>query len=321
MSSFATRVQSECRSDLTAAGIGIIQVNVGLKCNLSCRHCHLECGPERWESMSRPVMRTVLSAADRVKPELVDITGGAPELHPQIRDFIRALRESGNAVQLRTNLTVLSEPGLEDLPEFLKENRVRLVASLPCYLEENVCAQRGRGVYGKSVEMLTRLNARGYGRSPELPLILVYNPGGPFLPPNQFELEKDYRRELDSRFGIAFTELLTITNMPLGRFWETLKQEMKDGEYMKLLHDRFNCRTVDNLMCRRQISIGWDGTLYDCDFNMVLGLPIGGGLPRKIEHFEPERYAARKIRTGDHCFGCTAGFGSSCGGALAAGKN
>jgi len=321
MTSFATRVQSECRSDLTAAGISIIQVNVGLTCNLSCRHCHLECGPERRESMSRPVMRAVLSAADRVKPELVDMTGGAPELHPQIRDFIRALRENGNAVQLRTNLTVLSEPGLEDLPEFLKEHRVRLVASLPCYLEENVCAQRGRGVYEKSVEILTRLNTLGYGRSTELPLKLVYNPGGPFLPPNQFELEKDYRRELDSRFGIAFTELLTITNMPLGRFWESLKREKRDGEYMKLLHDGFNCRTVDNLMCRRQISIGWDGTLYDCDFNLALGLPIGGGLSRRIEHFDPGRHAARMIRTGDHCFGCTAGFGSSCGGALAAGKN
>lgn len=321
MNVFEERVHKDCRSDLKASGIRVLQANVGLRCNQSCHHCHLECGPDRQESMPWSVMAPVLSAADRVRPELVDITGGAPELHPQIKDFIRALRRNGHEVQVRTNLTVMSEPGLEDMPDFLKEHNIRLVASLPCYLEENVCAQRGRGVYEKSVEMLTRLNALGYGRSPELPLRLVYNPGGPFLPPNQPELEKDYRRELDRRFGIVFTELLTITNMPLGRFWDGLRRENKDGEYMRLLHEGFNCQTVDKLMCRHQISIGWDGTLYDCDFNLALDLPVDGGLAHHIEDFDPERHAARKIRTGDHCFGCTAGFGSSCGGALAVDKN
>ncbi len=272
--------------------------------------------------MARSVMASVLEAADSTRPELVDITGGAPELHPGIRDFVAALRRDGHAVQLRTNLTAMSDsPVQEDMPDFLRENRVRLVASLPCYLEENVCAQRGRGVYGKSIEVLKKLNALGYGQSPDLPLRLVYNPGGPFLPPNQSDLEKEYRAELGRRFGLSFTELLTITNMPLGRFWDGLKLENKDGEYMRLLHEGFNCQTVDRLMCRHQISVGWDGTLYDCDFNLALNLPADGGLSHHIEGLDPERHATRKIRTGDHCFGCTAGFGSSCGGALAAEKH
>lgn len=318
MNYFEERVHKDCRADLSAAGIRVLQVNLGLKCNQSCHHCHLECGPDRREIMPWEVMSAVLEVAGKVRPELVDITGGAPELHPRIKDFIQALRRSGHEVQVRTNLTVMSEPGLEDMPDFLKENRIRLVASLPCYLEENVCAQRGRGVYEKSVEMLTKLNAIGYGRSAALPLKLVYNPGGPFLPPNQSELEKDYRRELDGRFGIVFTELLTIANMPLGRFWDGLKREKKDGDYMRLLREGFNCQTVDRLMCRHQISIGWDGVLYDCDFNLALNLPVDGGLAHHIMDLDLEALAARKIRTGDHCFGCTAGFGSSCGGALAA---
>jgi radical SAM/Cys-rich protein len=304
-----------------ASGIRVLQANVGLKCNLSCHHCHLECGPDRQESMPWSVMASVLSTADKVGPEMVDITGGAPELHPRIRDFIGALRRNGHEVQFRTNLTVMSEPGLEDMPDFLKTHNARLVASLPFYLEEKVSRQRGRGVFEKSVEMLTKLNALGYGKSPDLQLKLVYNPVGPFLPPNQCELEKDYRRELGRCFGITFTGLLTITNMPLGRFWESLKRDRKDGEYTRLLYEGFNCQTVDKLMCRHQISIGWDGTLYDCDFNLALNLPVHGGLAHNIEHFDSVRYAARKIRTGDHCFGCTAGFGSSCGGALAADKN
>lgn len=321
MNAFEERILHECRLTLLATEIRILQANVGLKCNQSCHHCHLECGPEREELMPWPVMTSVLLAADKGRPELIDITGGAPELHPRIKDFVRALRRNGHEVQFRTNLTIMSEPGYEGMPEFLKENGVRLVASLPCYLEENVCRQRGRGVYEKSVTMLTKLNALGYGRSPDLPLKLVYNPGGYFLPPNQSELEKDYRRELGRRFGIVFTELLTITNMPLGRFWDGLKREKKDLEYMRLLHDGFNCQTVEKLMCRHQISIGWDGTLFDCDFNLALNLPVDDGLARHIEDFDPGRHAARRIRTGDHCFGCTAGFGSSCGGALAADKN
>jgi len=321
MNAFEERLHQDRLPDLTADGIRILQVNVGLKCNQSCQHCHHACGPARNELITWPVMTSVLRAADKIKPELVDITGGAPELNPRIRDFIRAVRGNGHVVQLRTNLTVMADPGQEDMPDFLKENRVRLVASLPCYLEENVYKQRGRGVYEKSVATLTKLNSLGYGQSPDLPLRLVYNPVGPFLPPNQSELENDYRRELGHRFGISFTGLLTITNMPLGRFWDALRREKKDREYMRLLRDGFNCRTVDKLMCRYQISVGWDGTLYDCDFNLALNLPVGGRLAHHIAGLNFEHHGSRRIRTGVHCFGCTAGFGSSCGGALAAETN
>ena len=188
---------------------------------------------------------------------------------------------------------------------------------MPCYLEENVNAQRGNGVYGKSIKMLQKLNSLGYGMNPEFPLYLVYNPGGPILPPNQDQLEEDYKRELFNRFGVHFTHLYTITNMPIGRFWEVLKREKKDGEYMELLLNGFNCQTVEGLMCRYQICVAWNGTLYDCDFNIALGIPVGKELPKNIKDFALELLSNRKIVTGRHCFGCTAGFGSSCGGTLA----
>jgi len=317
MNEFETRIQKDCGLDLYASEIQKIQVNLGLKCNQSCRHCHLACSPQREEMMDWDTMTAVIETARIVQPEMVDITGGSPEIHPLFKKFVKALRNDGHTVQVRTNLTALLEPGLEDIPEFLKENKIHLVASMPCYLEENVRAQRGKGVYEKSAEVLQKLNSLGYGMNPELPLYLVYNPVGPILPPNQDQLEEDYKRELFNRFGVHFTHLYTITNMPIGRFWEVLKQQKKDGAYMQLLLSGFNCQTVEGLMCRYQICVAWDGILYDCDFNIALGIPLGKELPKNIKDFALELLSNRKIATGRHCFGCTAGFGSSCGGALA----
>jgi radical SAM/Cys-rich protein len=247
---------------------------------------------------------------------LVDLTGGAPELNPHFCRFVEHLRSDGFAVQVRTNLTVLLEPGMEDLPEFFRSRDVQLVASLPCYTEENVRAQRGPGVYEQSVAALRRLNALGYGAEERRILNLVYNPGGAFLPGPQADLEADYRRELDARFGIRFTHLLTITNMPLGRFRDALRRDGQEKEYGELLRAAFNPKTLDGLMCRRQLSVGWDGTLYDCDFNLALRCPVDHGAPSHLRQFDPDALARRRIVTGDHCYGCTAGSGSSCAGAL-----
>jgi radical SAM/Cys-rich protein len=317
MGLFLSKVNEYLNGGLTCADISTIQVNVGLVCNQSCRHCHVQASPERTEVMTWEVMEDVTRAADAIRPELIDITGGAPELGPHIREFIQALTEKGHAVQIRTNLTAMTVPGLEDMPEFLAGYNVRLTASMPCYLEENVNAQRGGGVYGKSVEVMKKLNSLGYGINSTLPLDLVYNPGGAFLPPGQAKLEDDYRQKLRERFGIEFTNLLTITNMPLGRFWAEMRKENKDDEYMRLLMESFNPQTIDGLMCRHQISVGWDGKIYDCDFNLALGMPVDVDGPPTIGEADISKLAGRDIVTGLHCFGCTAGCGSSCKGALA----
>ena len=301
--------------------IDSLQVNLGLKCNQQCLHCHLESSPEREEVMEWPVMELILKAVEISRCRLVDLTGGAPELNPFFRRFVRALREEGCLVQVRTNLTVLLAPGMQDLPGFFKDREVQLVASLPCYTEANVCAQRGQGVFKPSIEAIKRLNALGYGLEASLPLNLVYNPGGPFLPSPQLALEEDYRLELAERFGIVFTHLLTITNMPLGRFQKELIRQGQMGSYMRLLRESFNSATVPGLMCRRQVSIGWDGTLYDCDFNLALGLPVNHGAPDHIRSFMPAEFQNRRIMVGEHCFGCTAGAGSSCGGSIILGKD
>ncbi len=300
--------------ELRAGKVDTLQVNIGLECNQSCKHCHLEASPRRTERMDPKIMRGVIDAAAKMRCRLVEITGGAPELHTEFRWFVTELHNHGIPIRLRTNLTVLLEEGQEDLPELLCELRVHLIASLPCYLEENVNAQRGTGVYEKSVAVIRKLNSLGYGVDPDLPLDLVYNSGGPFLPPEQGKLEEDYRRELKDRFGIAFTRLLTITNMPIGRFFEQLKETGEAEQYMQLLRDSFNPVTVDKVMCRNQITIAWDGSLYDCDFNLALDMPVVGG--NTIEDLDHTAVVGRAIRTGDHCFGCTAGAGSSCVGAL-----
>jgi radical SAM/Cys-rich protein len=268
-------------------------------------------------AFSKPTMERLIEAADEVRPETVDLTGGAPELNPHFRRLVGALRDAGHAVQVRTNLTALIDPGQSGTAEFLRGRGVRLVGSLPCYLEENVDAQRGPGTHARSVAALQMLNGLGYGVEPGLPMNLVYNPVGPTLPPDQASLEADYRDELRSRFGVEFTRLLTITNMPLGRFLSELRAEGAEGDYRALLRSSFNPATIDAPMCRHQISVGWDGTVYDCDFNLALGLSVDHGAPARIDDFDAAAVGCRRVVTGEHCFGCTAGCGSSCAGALA----
>jgi radical SAM/Cys-rich protein len=313
---FDKRVAETFNDDLRNASLDIIQVNVGLKCNQACVHCHVQSSPKRTEMMDWPTMEMILDAAKRVNCQLVDITGGAPELNLHLRRFIVALREQGRRVQVRTNLTVLLEPGQETTAEFFRDQRVQLVASLPCYLEENVNKQRGLGVFNGSIEALKLLNTLGYGSHPDLQLDLVYNPVGPFLPPEQSTLEAAYKKELQERYGIVFTRLITITNMPIGRFLSDLRRQGKDERYWKLLSDSFNAETVDRLMCRNQIEIDWDGNLYDCDFNLAIKMGTNHGAPKNIRDFDPAALVGRRIATGNHCFGCTAGRGSSCSGAL-----
>jgi len=266
--------------------------------------------------MEWTTMEAILDVAVRLEIGTIDITGGAPEMHPEFKRFIRAIRSKGIGVIVRTNLTILLEPGYEDFIEFFEQFQVHLVASLPCYSAENVDAQRGEGVYDESIEVVQRLNKAGYGIEPDLPLNLVYNPGGASLPPDQEALESDYKTELLSRFGIEFTHLHTITNVPIGRFKTDLRRDRQLESYMETLRDSFNASTVAPLMCRHQISVAWDGTLYDCDFNLALRMPTPDTERPNINSVRPEELLNRKIATGEHCFACTAGAGSSCGGSL-----
>ncbi len=316
MNSFDQKIVDTIGQPLQSASIDVFQVNVGLKCNQACVHCHVKSSPRRKEMMSWDTMLEVVGAAKRANAKLVDLTGGAPEIHPYLRPFIERLRAEGFEVQVRTNLTILLEEAYDDFPQFFKEHNLRLVASLPCYLQENVDTQRGAGVYEGSIEALRVLNQIGYGVDPAMQLNLVYNPLGPNLPPSQDALESDYRRELNERYGISFTNLLTITNMPIGRFQTDLRRQKKDKDYMDLLVGAFNTETVDGLMCRHQVNVDWDGVLYDCDFNLALKVPVNHGAPNHIKEFDPAALMQRRIETGEHCFGCTAGCGSSCSGAL-----
>lgn len=318
MSKFDLRVMenSAFPNGLRAGAIRTVQVNIGLTCNLECAHCHVASSPRRREQMSWETLEQVLRLARGLAPVTVDITGGAPELNPNFRRFVGTLRAESFAVMVRTNLTILLEPEYTDLPEFFRDRQVHLIASLPCYLEKNVDSQRGPGVYKQSIEALQRLNALGYGKDGGLPLDLVYNPVGPSLPPDQRRLEADYREQLGSLHGIVFNRLLTLTNMPIGQFLGDLRRNGRLEEYLRTLEETFNPATVEKLMCREQVSIGWDGTLYDCDFNLALRLPLNHGLPNHVSRIDPASLVRRLIRTGEHCFGCTAGSGSSCGGAL-----
>jgi len=317
--SFTSRVGAlEGANGLIARGIETIQVNVGLTCNLECAHCHVASSPRRKEQMEWKTMEHVLRVVRDLRVPKVDITGGAPEINPHFREFIRALRNEDISVTVRTNLTILLEPEFTDLPAFYRDNRVHLIASLPCYQEENVDAQRGEGVFQDSIVVLRILNSVGYGKEDHLILDLIYNPIGPYLPKSQVRLEEEYRQELRNRFGISFSRLYTIANMPIGQFRGDLKRKGKYEEYLQLLRESFSPKTVEGLMCRHQISVGWDGTLFDCDFNLALRLPLFKGAPKHISEFKPEVHARRRIATGEHCWGCAAGAGSSCGGALVA---
>jgi radical SAM/Cys-rich protein len=306
-------------SPLRAAGIAVLQVNVGKLCNQTCRHCHVDAGPERREVMTRETMQACLDVLARTNIPTLDVTGGAPEMNPHFRWFVGEARALGRNVIDRCNLTILLAPGFDDLPVFLAAHQVEVVASLPCYLPQNVNAQRGDGVFDKSIAALRRLNALGYGRPDGgLALNLVYNPVGPSLPPPQAKLEADYREQLRSHYGVEFNRLYTITNMPISRFLDDLLQTGRYDAYMQKLIDAYNPAAAEGVMCRTIVSVGWDGRLYDCDFNQMLDLGLAPGLPRKIHDFDPDRLAARRIVTGHHCYGCTAGAGSSCQGATVA---
>ncbi len=313
---FDYAVRDAIGEDLHGATLSTFQVNIGLTCNLACHHCHVESSPKRPEQMDWPTMQQVLDAAARSGASVLDITGGAPEMNPHFRAFVDAALEQGLHVMVRTNLTIMLASGYEDLPGWYAARGVHLVASLPCYTAENVDKQRGLHVYEDSVAVLRRLNAVGYGTDARLPLDLVYNPAGASLPPATASLEADYKRELRRRCGIEFTRLITITNMPVGRFLHDLERDGEAARYMRVLRDAFNPATVEPLMCRHQVHVSYDGSLHDCDFNYGLGMGVHDTAPQHIRDFEPRRYMQRRIRTGEHCFGCTAGTGSSCGGAL-----
>jgi radical SAM/Cys-rich protein len=303
---------------LVRARVRTLQVNVGPRCDLACHHCHVEAGPARREALDASVAdRVLLLLEDHPAVSTLDLTGGAPELNPEFRRLVRGARRLGREVIDRCNLTVLFAPGQRDTAEFLAEHGVRVVASLPCYTPANVDAQRGRGVFGRSIDALLWLNRLGYGKpgSP-LGLDLVYNPLGASLPPPQPQLEAEYRRELAGRFGVEFHRLLTITNMPIKRFARQLAREGRHEAYLSLLANHFNPETVPELMCRTLLSVGWDGRLYDCDFNQMLEIPPGAGVRTIRDLDDLGKLEGEPIATASHCFGCTAGAGSSCGGAL-----
>ena len=296
-----------------------LQVNLGYKCNQSCLHCHVNAGPARTEVMSRETVADVLAFIAVAGIRTLDLTGGAPELNPHFRELVVRARELGARVIDRCNLTILEEPGHEGLAAFLAEHRVEITASMPCYTEELVDRQRGKGVYEKSIAALRRLNALGYGRpGTGLVLNLVYNPQGPSLPPGQQGLEADYKRELGEKFGVVFNQLFTLANMPIQRFGSTLVSKGRFNEYMALLKDAHRDENLESVMCRSLVSVDWKGAVYDCDFNQMLGLPLVLGQKRRphLSDLIGRDLAGNPIAVRDHCYGCTAGQGSSCGGAL-----
>jgi radical SAM/Cys-rich protein len=317
---------------LTRSTLEILQVNLGYTCNLSCTHCHVNAGPKRTEQMDKANIDLVIEVLKQHKVQTLDLTGGAPELMPHFRYLVKAARELGVTVIDRCNLTILNEPGQEDLAQFLADNSVEVVASLPCYSEDNVDSQRGKGVFESSIEGLQKLNALGYGLegngkdNSSLPLNLVYNPGGAFLPPGQVELEAAYKETLGAEHNIQFNNLFTITNMPISRFGAVLLAQGEFNEYMNLLKDSYSPANLAGVMCLNTVSIGWQGDLYDCDFNQMLEMPLTGNANANEAIGTASGYHLRDllnsdlqglpIKVADHCYGCTAGQGSSCGGAI-----
>jgi radical SAM/Cys-rich protein len=305
-------------SELVAGDIEILQVNVGKLCNMTCQHCHVDAGPDRKvENMSLETVNHCLAAIESAKIKTLDLTGGAPEMNPHFRHFVTKARELGCHVIDRCNLTILLANGFTDMPRFLADNEVEIVASLPCYLEENADSQRGDGSFQKSIKALQLLNELGYGKpESKLNLTLVYNPTGPSLPPSQKGLEDAYRIELKERYGIEFTRLFTITNMPISRYLDHLLETDQYDSYMQKLIESFNPTAAEGVMCKQTLSVSWDGKLYDCDFNQMLELGVESSSPATIENFDAAKLSGRKIVTGRHCFGCTAGSGSGCQGAI-----
>ncbi len=309
-------------SPLTATGVTILQINVGKLCNQTCGHCHVDAGPDRREMMTRETAELCVRALERSDIPTVDITGGAPELNPNFRWLVEQCRGLDRHVIDRCNLSVLLLPSQADLTEFLAANRVEIVASLPYFQEAETDRQRGAGVFAKSIEALRKLNAAGYSQAETgLRLNLVYNPSGAYLPPPQASIEADFKRELYRRHGVVFNSLYTITNMPINRFLEFLLRSGNYNRYMEKLIAAYNPAAACGVMCRNTLSVGWDGSFYDCDFNQMLELPVNGRSPARIRDFDPERLNHRRIATGQHCYGCTAGSGSSCGGAVTASRS
>ncbi|MEX1117675.1 MAG: arsenosugar biosynthesis radical SAM (seleno)protein ArsS [Terrimicrobiaceae bacterium] len=305
--------------DLRRGRTNILQINTGKLCNLTCIHCHVNAGPKRKEIITRATIDRILDWLAGTDIPTIDLTGGAPEMIPDFRYLIKRLRDLPQVETIinRCNLTILNEPGYEGMAEFLSHHRVAIVASMPCYSPDNVNKQRGDGVFDSSILGLQKLNALGYGRPGGLRLDLVYNPNGDFLPGDQAELEADYKRELKAHFAIEFHQLFCITNMPIARFKSWLKHNGKLDAYMDLLRHAFNPAAVSGLMCRDTLSIGWRGDVFDCDFNQQLGMSWKNGKALYLWDIDPAKLEGREIAIGDHCFGCTAGQGSSCQGSVA----
>ena len=295
--------------------MSVLQINVGRLCNLACKHCHVEAGPNRTEVMGRDVLEDCLKLYKEWGFQTIDITGGAPEMNPHFRWFVEEAVKVCPDVMVRSNLTVMLEEGYEDFPEFYAANKVTVICSLPHYKAKNSNKQRGEGTFEKSIQVLKRLNALGYGKDPELTLNMVFNPGGAFFPPEQLAMEKEYKEHLGSEYGIVFNHLFTITNNPIGRFGAFLARTGNMEGYLTKLYDAFNPGAVAGMMCRSQLSVGWDGRVYDCDFNQAVDLPIEGA--DHIKDLVGKPYEKRRIRLDKHCYACTAGQGSSCGGCTA----
>lgn len=297
--------------------VDTLQINVGKICNQSCAHCHVNAGPDRKEIMTRSTVDRVVNFVKESHIKTADITGGAPELNPHFKFLVSSLKQLNCHIIVRCNLTIIMEDNQKDLPRFYKKNDIELICSLPCYIEENVDKVRGKGVYKKSIEALKLLNNIGYGKEEtDLLLNLVFNPGGVSLPPSQKKLQQEYKHELLKRFGVVFNDLYVLANLPINRYKKYLKQIGKYDYYLQLLKNNFNRDTVESLMCKTQISVGWDGKLYDCDFNQMLGLYLRNGRPYLIGEIALQDLIGLHIEAGDHCYGCTAGSGSSCSGSL-----
>ncbi|MBL8150144.1 MAG: arsenosugar biosynthesis radical SAM protein ArsS [Blastocatellia bacterium] len=317
MISFEQKLNQHGYSKFLASEVKTLQLNVGKKCNQACKHCHVDAGPNRTEEMTRETADKVLLALQLSKIKTVDITGGAPELNPSFEYVVTAAKKLGCHIIVRCNLTVLLVDGKEHLPEFFRDNEIEVISSLPYFLADRTDSQRGEGVFEASLKALWKLNQLGYGQEgTNLLLNLVYNPVGAYLPPDQASVERDFKKELFERYRIVFNRLYTITNMPINRYLNYLHKSGNYEKYMQRLIESFNPGTIDGLMCRHLVSVSWDGNLYDCDFNQMLNLPIKTIESRTIDTFNSNLLSGREIETGLHCFGCTAGTGSSCGGTI-----
>jgi radical SAM/Cys-rich protein len=315
--SFIQKMKEVGAFPLKPRSLEILQINVGYMCNMECSHCHVDSSPRRKEITPRHILEKCLEVIDS-NPTIktVDLTGGAPEMNPDFQWLIQELAKRDLETIVRSNLTILVEGKFKTYPAFLAENKVTIISSLPCYTEENTDAQRGDGTFNRSIQALKILNELGYGKTTELPLHLVYNPGGPFVAPNQAKLQADYKRELGDRFGIEFHNLYTITNLPISRYMEFLEGKGKLNSYIEVLANSFNPSTTNAVMCTNTLSVDWNGNLFDCDFNQILKLPVAVRKSRNIMDFDAEELANRTLVFNQHCFGCTAGEGSSCQGAL-----